>query len=129
MQERFEVGTSTRVRAFHVIPGADGPEGEPHPHDYRIEVVVARARLDERGMVCDLDALNSSVRELADRLEGTDLEAIRPPSVDAVTVEVFARWAHGALAEAVRLAGGEEMTVRVWESEEEYGGYRSPLIQ
>ena len=47
------------MRALHVMPDVEGPEGELHTHDYRIEVVVECERLDDRGMVCDLDVLEA----------------------------------------------------------------------
>ena len=124
----YEVGTSTEVRAFHVMPDMEGPEGELHAHDYRVEVVVGRDQLDTRGMVCDLDVLETAVRATADRVRDADLELIRPPNAEAVTVEIFARWAHDELARAVRDAGGEVLTVRVWESPVAYGGYQRSLI-
>ncbi len=123
----YQVGTATGVRAFHLMPGVEGPEGRLHAHDYRIEVMVERAELDERGMVCDLDALEVALGEAADDVRDVDLEAIRPDGVEAVTVEVFARWAHAVLAEPVRRAGGEVLTVRVWESPDAFGGYRGPV--
>ncbi len=122
-----QVGTAVAVRALHVMPGAPEPEGSLHAHDYRIEVVVERAELDGRGMVCDLDVLDAALGALADKVRDADLEAIRPPDVEAVTVEVFARWAHDRLAEPVKVAGGESLTVRVWESPVAFGGYQAPV--
>ena len=122
------MGTSHGVRALHVIPGMEGPEGQLHPHDYRLDIVVERETLDERGMVCDLEVLDAALREAADRVEGQDLEAIRPQEVEGVTVEVFARWLHGELAEAVRIAGGERLTVRVFESDSAFGGYSGSVL-
>lgn len=122
-----EVGTAATVTAFHVMPGRPLPEGERHSHEYRLDVVVERDRLDERGMVCDLDVLEAALREVAARLEGADLELIRPSEAEAVTVEVFARHVHQELRDAVRLAGGERLQVRVWESEVAFGGYRGPV--
>ena len=72
------------------MPGLPGPEGQLHYHDYRIEVVVDRERLDEGGMVCDLDVLEAAMTELTGRIDGRNLEEIRPASAEAVTVEVFA---------------------------------------
>src|SRR5215813_4462543 len=89
-----EVGFSRNVRAFHIMPGMAGPEGQLHDHDYRIEIVVDREQLDEKGMVCDLDVLEAALTELTDRIDGRNLEEIRPPEAHAVTVEVFARWVH-----------------------------------
>jgi 6-pyruvoyl-tetrahydropterin synthase len=106
----------------------DGPEGELHAHDYRVDVVVEREELDERGMVCDLDVLEAALREAVARMEDRDLEEIRPPEAEAVTVEVFARWMHGQLAEPVRVAGGERLTVRVFESDVGFGGFDAPVV-
>ena len=55
----YETGTALQVEAFHVMPGMPPPEGERHSHDYRLEVVVRRDDLDERGMVVDLDLLDA----------------------------------------------------------------------
>src|SRR5205823_11385381 len=96
-----EVGLSRSVRAFHIMPGLPGPEGQLHDHDYRIEIVVDREQLDDRGMVCDLDVLEAALTELTSRVEGRNLEEIRPAGAEAVTVEVFARWVHDSLSPAV----------------------------
>ena len=123
----YEVGTGAGVLAFHVMPGMDGPEGTLHSHDYRIELVVTRAELGAEGWVCDLDVLDAALAGIIKRLEGSDLEAIRPASAEAVTVEVFARWLHDTLAKPVADAGGETLAVRVWESTAAFGGYAAPV--
>src|SRR5205807_10075173 len=92
-----EVGLSRSVRAFHIMPGLPGPEGQLHHHDYRIEIVVDREQLDDRAMVCDLDELETALTKLTGRIEGRNLEEIRPAAAEAVTVEVFARWVHDTL--------------------------------
>jgi len=107
------------------MPGLPGPEGQLHDHDYRIEIVVDREQLDGRGMVCDLDVLEAALTELTSRVEGRNLEEIRPAGAKAVTVEVFARWVHDGLSPAVAAAGGEALAVRVWETPIAFGGYRA----
>ncbi len=121
----FEVGTSRSVRAFHVMPGMAGPEGTLHSHDYRVEAIVRRAGLVD-GMVCDLDVLDAALTDALATVAEEDLEKIRPDGVAAVTVEVFAEWVHGELAAPVGAAGGQHLTVRVWESDVAYGGYAAP---
>jgi 6-pyruvoyltetrahydropterin/6-carboxytetrahydropterin synthase len=123
----YQVGTATEVRAFHIMPGVDGPEGVLHSHDYRLEVLVERAALDERAMVCDIDLLEEALASAAAVVREENLEVIQPAEADAVTVEVFARWLHGAVADAVRAGGGEMLTVRVWESPVAFGGYGAPV--
>jgi 6-pyruvoyltetrahydropterin/6-carboxytetrahydropterin synthase len=121
----FEVGASAGLRALHRLPWLPPPEGELHAHDYRVEVVIERAALDGRGMVCDLDVVEAALRDAVSELEGKDLDAIRPPEAEAVTVEILARWFHERLADAIRIAGGEALAVRVWESPTAFGGYRA----
>ena len=120
-----EVGLSRNVRAFHIMPGLPGPEGELHDHDYRIDIVVDREQLDDRGMVCDLDVLEAALTELTSRIEDRNLEEIRPADAQAVTVEVFARWVHDTLSPTVAAEGGQTLAVRVWESPVAFGGYRA----
>ena len=122
----YEVGLSRNVRAFHVMPGMPGPEGQLHDHDYRIEVVVSRDQLDDRAMVCDLDVMEAALTELTGRIEGRNLEEIRPAGAEAVTVEVFARWVHDTLSAAIAAAGGATLAVRIWETPVAFGGYRGP---
>jgi 6-pyruvoyl-tetrahydropterin synthase len=123
----YEVGTSRSVRAFHTMPGMPPPEGVRHSHDYRLDAVVRRPELDERGMVCDLDVLDAALATTVERLEDQDLDEIIATDDEPVTVEAFARWLHGALAEPVRLGGGEDLAVRVWESAVAFGGYAAPV--
>lgn len=122
----YQVGSSVTVRSLHQMP-VQGPEGTLHAHDYRLEVVVGRQQLDGHGMVCDLDVLRSALQETADRIENKDLEEIRPSWAEAVTVEVLARWAHERLAPTIRGAGGETLTVRVWESPVDFAAYAGPV--
>ncbi len=121
----YETGTALGVRAFHVMPGMPPPEGERHSHDYRLDVVVRRDDLDERGMVVDLDLLDEALRGAAARIEGVDLETVVP--AEAVTVEVFARWLHDELAAALGALPGASLAVRVWENDSAFGGYTAPL--
>ena len=120
----YETGTALQVRAFHVMPGMPPPEGERHSHDYRLDVVVRRDDLDERGMVVDLDLLDQALRDAAARVDGADLETVVP--AEAVTVEVFARWVHEQLAAALGRCPAT-LAVRVWESPVAFGGYTSDL--
>ena len=71
--------------------------------------------------------LDAELAGIVDTVADEDLEKIRPDHAEAVTVEVFARWVHDTLAGPIGKAGGEHLTVRVWESEVAYGGYGAPL--
>ncbi len=121
----YEVGLTKAFVAWHVMPGIEGPEGELHTHDYRLDVVVSRHDLDERGMVCDLDVLEAALGKIVGMVEHQNIEIIQPRDAEAVTVEVLARWAHGELA--AQLAIDAELSVRAWESPDAFGGYAAPI--
>jgi 6-pyruvoyltetrahydropterin/6-carboxytetrahydropterin synthase len=123
----FQVGTAIEFRAQHIMPGAEGPEGQLHSHDYRLDVVVEREKLDDRGMVCDLDVLEAALQDLDSIVRDKNLDVIRPVDAEAVTVEVFARWAHDFLADAIRNTGAQTLAVRVWENSMSFGGYSDRL--
>jgi 6-pyruvoyltetrahydropterin/6-carboxytetrahydropterin synthase len=125
----FEVGASADLRALHRIPWLPPPEGDLHEHEYRVEIVIERATLDGRGMVVDLDVVEAALREAVAAIEGKDLDWIRPPEAEAVTVEILAQWFYARLAEAISTAGGEALSVRVWESATAFGGYRAPVAR
>ncbi len=121
----YEVGLSKSFEAWHVMPDMEGPESELHPHDYRFDVVVSRAELDERGMVCDLDILDAALEKIVGVIAGQNLAIIQPPEADAVTVEVLARWAHTQLASHIAIEA--DVSVRAWESPTAFGGYSAPI--
>ena len=121
----FETGTAVEVRALHCMPGMPPPEGELHAHDYRIEVVAQRDELDSEGMVVDLDVLNDSLGRVADAVRDRNLDDV--VGTAPVTVEVFARWAHGELARRLHHDADLGLRVRVFETAEQFGGYAGPV--
>jgi 6-pyruvoyltetrahydropterin/6-carboxytetrahydropterin synthase len=123
----FQVGTAIEFPAQHVMPGIPGPEGVLHEHQYRLEVVAEREKLDDRGMVCDLDVLDAVLQRIDGVVRDQNLEVIRPPEAEAVTVEVFAAWAHRTLADELRPTGVETLTVRVYENPDAFGGVSERL--
>jgi 6-pyruvoyltetrahydropterin/6-carboxytetrahydropterin synthase len=125
----YETGTASQVRSFHIMPGMPPPEGERHSHDYRLELVVSRDDLDDKGMVVDLDVLDGALGALTAEIDGADLDAVVGPETGAaaVTVEVFAKWVHDRISTALAPAGGVTLAVRVWETAAAFGGYTATL--
>jgi 6-pyruvoyltetrahydropterin/6-carboxytetrahydropterin synthase len=122
----YQVGTAVEFPAEHVMPGVEGPEGTLHSHEYRLEVLLEREQLDDRGMVCDLDLLDAVLARIDRTLRDKNLDQIRPPDAEAVTVEVFARWAHAEIAGALLGTGVDQVSVRVYENADAFGGYAGP---
>jgi 6-pyruvoyltetrahydropterin/6-carboxytetrahydropterin synthase len=122
-----EVGISGTFRAWHEMPGAEGPEGERHQHDYRIDLLVTRPELDEHGMVWNIEDLEAALADILSRLEGNDLEPVVASGESGVTVEVLARWVHSELCRAMRGTSDVVLRIRAWESPTAFGGYSAPM--
>ena len=122
----FQVGTAIEFPAQHIMPGMEGPEGELHEHQYRLEVLLERAELDDQGMVCDLDKLDAVLQRIDGTLRGQNLEVIQPPEAAAVTVEVFAKWAHRTISDELGDSGVDTVAVRVYENADAFGGFAGP---
>jgi 6-pyruvoyltetrahydropterin/6-carboxytetrahydropterin synthase len=110
------------------MAGMPPPEGQRHEHEYRVEVTIHCAALDERGMVVDLDPLMSALSGLTARAQDAELDRLCPQYAGAVTVERFAEWIHGELAATLTaLRPGLTMHVRAWETSAAFGGYTAAI--
>src|SRR4051794_17945255 len=107
----FQVGTAIEFPAQHIMPGMEGPEGELHEHQYRLQVLLEREQLDDQGMVCDLDVLDAVLERIDSTVRDQNLEKIQPPDAKAVTVEVFARWAHRTISDELHGSGVDVLSV------------------
>lgn len=119
----FQVGSAIEFPAQHIMHGLPGPEGELHEHQYRLEVVIEREKLDDRGMVCDLDVLNAVLARIDADLRDQNVDKIKPSDTESVTVEVFAKWAHQTVGAELRGSGADVLAVRVYENPFAFGGF------
>jgi 6-pyruvoyl-tetrahydropterin synthase len=117
----YETGTSIELHASHSLP-IDGPEGQQHAHSYRVDVAVRRSELDPAGFVIDLDLLRDELGVIRSKVDGSDLDRSLSLGLP-VTVEVLAAWVHSQLRDLVAASGGGEVSVRVHEGPDGFGGY------
>lgn len=60
----FELTVRGGFRASHRIPEKSGCLEALHEHDWEVEVVVAAADLDSRGIVVDFEEVRTALREI-----------------------------------------------------------------
>ncbi|MCW5776729.1 MAG: 6-carboxytetrahydropterin synthase [Phycisphaeraceae bacterium] len=65
----YRVCKSFEIESGHMLSKHPGRCRHPHGHTRRIEVVVARRRLDEHDMVCDFKALRLALESYLDVLD------------------------------------------------------------
>ena len=108
-------------------PDSPGPRVSSTSTSTGLEVVIEREKLDDRGMVCDLDVLDAVLGRIDSTVRDQNLEIIRPSDAEAVTVEVFAKWAHDTIAAELRGGGADVLAVRVYEKPVAFGGFSDRL--
>ena len=110
--------------ATHYLTVPDpGPEGEPHEHDYRVEVCFSGPRLDDHGYLVDIDAVDDALDDLLVRYDGVLLNDL-PEFGDAnPSVERFARHLGDGLVERTPTGTPTGLTVRLWEGPDAWAAY------
>src|SRR3954454_16647824 len=103
----FEVGVARTFHALHQLEAEDPAAGHEHSHDYRAEGVARGERLDQNGMLLDIDALGAALAACLTELDAADLGTLAAFEGQATTVERVAEhvWVHvhDLLAAASRL--------------------------
>jgi 6-pyruvoyltetrahydropterin/6-carboxytetrahydropterin synthase len=123
----YEVYVAARFEAAHRLVGDFGPATRTHGHTYRLETIVRGGNLREDGTLCDIGELRPAVEAVAASLHYRDLNEV--PGLESVntTAEVVAGYCWERLAPALRGAGLDTLTVRVWENPDVYAACEGPL--
>ena len=133
---KYALGVNTDFTAKHYLVGGDfgpegeprfGAEGEPHSHDYRIEVVLEGDRLDEHGFLVDIVRVKAELGELVGRYRDSMLNDLPEFAGTSTGCEVFSRVVAEALSERLGLAGISRLRVKIWENAEAWAETRLDL--
>jgi 6-pyruvoyltetrahydropterin/6-carboxytetrahydropterin synthase len=122
---------STTVRtdfvAQHYLTVPDpGPEGEPHSHQFEVELTFRGPELNEYQYLVDIDDANAALSTLADRYRDRLLNDLPEFAGDNPSVERFARVIFDRVTDIVTDETVTELTVRVWEDSQAAATYDAP---
>ena len=110
--------------ATHYLTVPDpGPEGEPHEHDYRVEVRFSGPHLNEHGYLVDIDAVEAAIDDLLERYAGALLNDLPEFGEANPSVERFARHLGDGVAERAPTGTPTELAVRLWEGPDAWAAY------
>jgi 6-pyruvoyltetrahydropterin/6-carboxytetrahydropterin synthase len=112
----FELVVETGFAAAHRIREYKGNCEVLHGHNWKVELRVAGADLNDLGMVCDFREVKRLLGAVVERLDHKYLNDVEPFVTINPTTENVARFVHDELKR--QLPAGLSMTgVTVWESE------------
>lgn len=124
----YQLALQRHFEAWHHLTGGDwGAENQPHTHDYKLELRLEGAVLDEHGYLVDLVEVERQLEAFTARWRGADLNAAPEFAGLNPSLEHFARIAAGELAAGLSGRGLAALTVRLWESETAWASFRLEL--
>jgi len=122
----YELTVREAFAAAHCLPNTGGRCERLHGHNWRVEVRVAAAELDDAGMVMDFHDVKAWVRGVLDELDHRYLNDL--PAFENIlpTAENLARHLYTRLAACMPSARVRLTRVRVWESDTTAASYGEP---
>jgi 6-pyruvoyltetrahydropterin/6-carboxytetrahydropterin synthase len=113
----YEVMISEEFAAAHALRGYRGKCENLHGHNYKIEIYVRGAELDEVGMLVDFVHLKAVTREVIRSLDHQNLNELPPFDRELnPSAEHLAGYILHQIAPRVDTAGARVYKVRVWET-------------
>lgn len=123
--KHFALGVRRELVARHYLVGGDfGPEGEPHSHHYRIEVVLESDRLDQHGFLLDIVAVKKALDEKVTRYRDATLNELPEFDGENTSCETFSRVLAEGLDAELSDSALTALSVKVWEDENAWGSCR-----
>lgn len=117
MPARYRLTVFTDFAAAHSLRGYPGECSRLHGHNWKVEVEVEAAALDELGMGVDFKAIKQAARALAAELDHRNLNDIAPFDRVNPTAENIAAYFHRGLSEVLNTARVRVAAVTIWETE------------
>ena len=119
----YEIKIITSFSAAHRLENFYGKCEALHGHNWKVEVFLVGAKLDEAGLLLDFGAVKARTRELLEEIDHKYLNELpafshRNPSSENLASYLFQR-----LAAALNRDGVKVSRVNVWESDNSCASY------
>lgn len=114
--------------AQHYLIGGDwGAENQRHSHHYQVEVILEGDSLDQHGYLVDIVDLERNLGELVAYYRDRTLNDLPEFAGLNPSIEHFTRIFCSALASHLQTDTLTAISVKIWENEIAWAGYRQVL--
>jgi 6-pyruvoyltetrahydropterin/6-carboxytetrahydropterin synthase len=121
----FEVTIEETFAAGHALRNYRGKCENVHGHNYRCQVTLEGADLDDIGLLVDFVELKRVVHSVLDRLDHQWLNEFPPFDVLNPSAENMARYIYQQVAEGLKVREGVRISfVKLWETDTAHATYR-----
>ncbi len=118
----FEICVEHTFAAAHALRNYYGKCENLHGHNYRVQVGMEGAELDEAGMLYDFAKLKGQLRATSEYLDHQNLNELHPFDVVNPSAENIAKYIYEEMQR--ELGNAPIAYVRVWETDTSYAVYR-----
>lgn len=125
----YELGVNCEFLASHFLIGGDfGEENEPHPHAFRLEVVLRGPCLNHHQYLIDIDEVKRALKAQGERYRHKLLNDFEEFKGLNPSLEVFARLLHKRILSSIKSDSALcSLKVKLWEDGEAYASYEQEL--
>lgn len=121
----YTVAVQRDFIAQHYLIGGDwGPENQRHSHHYRLELQLHGESLDQHGYLVDIVAIEAALDALVAQYRDCTLNEVAEFAGLNPSIEHFSRILCQALNARILAPNIRVLTVRLWENEIAWAGYR-----
>jgi len=121
----FEVSVEETFAAGHALRNYHGKCENVHGHNYKIQLTVRGAELDEAGLLVDFVEMKRALNAVIERLDHRFLNDVPPFDVLNPSAENMARYFHEEISGALAARGGVTVSeVKIWETETSCATFR-----
>jgi len=120
----YEVYKESDFSGAHNLRGYKGKCEAVHGHNWRVQVYVRAAELDEQGMVVDFTILGARLEDVLAELDHKDINAVPPFDTVNPSSENIARYIFDKMAAALDDARRQVSRVLVWETDRSCAVYQ-----
>lgn len=113
----YELTIESQFAAAHQLRGYKGKCEDMHGHNWRVQVTVSSAYLNEIGLAIDFHELRDISNEVIMSLDHSYLNQIFPFTEINPSSENIAKWLYDSISKKIEEKGVSCTSVTVWESE------------
>lgn len=121
----FEIAVEHTFAAGHALRNYRGKCENVHGHNYRVQVTVRGAELDQTGMLADFVVIKKLLRDVCEPMDHVFINDMKPFDTINPTAENMARYICEQLQQGLKTTNGAAVAeVKVWETDIQSATYR-----
>lgn len=120
----YELTVELTFSSAHSLRGYEGACENLHGHNWKVEVTVESAGLDNLGMVMDFKRIKNEAKKVIDALDHRFLNEVPPFDTINPTAENIAASIYAGVGASLNGGGIRVSRVKVWESDTSAASYK-----